>query len=226
MSATHVRTEKHRLAVSAARLDVLTGRRFSRLLVLSRSENSSDGKPMWLCACDCGATVAVRAVLLRNGRTTSCGCFAKELLVKRSSTHRMTRSREWETWHRMKQRCLDKNRSNFSYYGGRGIRVCERWMHSFESFMADMGTRPGDGYSIERLDHNGNYEPGNCKWATLSEQNRNKRSNVWLKFKGKRVLAADLAREYGVSQGCLRYRIARGIPLDRPVRRKVSSANV
>lgn len=204
--------------VSEHRLDVLTGRRFGRLLVLSRTENSTDGKPMWMCKCDCGKEKPVRAQLLRNGTTTSCGCLNRELTSKRSTTHGKTRTREWQTRHAIKERCLTQSCSSYAHYGGRGIRVCDKWLNSFESFLADMGERPGPGYSIDRIEPDGDYEPGNCRWATVVEQNRNKRTNVRYTINGKTQLAADWARESGLSHGATRYRVSKGIDLSLPLR--------
>lgn len=203
--------------ISAYRLDDLTGRRFGRWDVVGRSENDAQGKPRWLCRCECGRERLVRSAPLRSGKSLSCGCFAKEETSARSRKHGQTNTREWETWHRMKQRCYDANADRFQFYGGRGIRVCKRWLDSFQNFYADMGPRPGNGYSIERIDVDGNYEPSNCRWATTREQNRNKRTNVLITAFGRTQLASDWAREAGVSQTTIRDRLRRGLPAEKAV---------
>ena len=159
----------------------------------------------------------VRASALKNGTSTSCGCLRVELTVERSRTHGMTKSREYETWHRMKQRCLDKNNEHYKDYGARGIRVCFRWLNSFEAFLEDMGPRPGAGYSIERKRVNDDYQPDNCIWATIDVQNRNKRSNVFLEHDGQHKTVAEWARDLGLTQTALHDRLKRGWSIEETV---------
>lgn len=129
--------------------------------------------------CDCSTTRAVRVQLLRDGQSKSCGCLHKEIQAVRlkayATTHGLTRTGAWNSWMAMKTRCENEWNKAFKYYGGRGIQVCERWK-SFENFYADMGDRP-KGLTIDRIDVDGNYEPGNCRWATQQEQCRNKRTS-------------------------------------------------
>lgn len=200
-------------------LDDLTGRTFFCWLVVSRGKNDAQGKPQWVCRCECGSEKEVRAAPLRSGASKSCGCKRAELWLPSVVRHGQSDTVEYSTWRRIKQRCYDTGRGSFLHYGGRGISVCDRWLCSFENFFEDMGPRPGAGFSIERIDSNADYSPGNCKWATIAEQNRNKRSNVSIELQGRTQLAADWAREFGISQGCLRYRVAKGIPLTLPVRK-------
>lgn len=161
---------------------------------------------------------------MTQGTSESCGCLADELTVKRSTTHGMTNSREWETWHRMKRRCSDPNISSYPRYGGRGIRVCQRWLEAFQNFYDDMGKRPSGLYSIERLDSDGHYEPGNCVWATIAEQNCNKSNNVYIEANGETQTCAEWARRLGTNQTTIYSRLRMGWSHERsvtqPVRRK------
>lgn len=153
------------------RLD-LTGQKFGRLIVTSSA--GSNGRPLWNCRCDCGNTRVVMAGNLRGGISTSCGCFTIERIKEVNTTHGMSGTKEWMIWCQMRQRCLNPNHSRYAEWGGRGITVCDRWL-KFENFIADMGLRPPDKTSIDRIDNDGNYEPNNCRWATAKEQRLNQR---------------------------------------------------
>lgn len=151
----------------------LAGRWFGRLFVLSRAgshRHARGSHAVWLCRCDCGKERTFLATNLVNGRTASCGCLRRDLVV----THGQSSSSEYSSWQEMKRRCENPKHESYVNYGGRGISVCEKW-HSFDAFFADMGKKPSVEYTIERLDNHQGYEPSNCKWATHSEQNRHKR---------------------------------------------------
>lgn len=171
----------------------LTGSKFSRLTVVKRVANhSSSGNAVFQCVCDCGNLVDVTGSHLRTGHTGSCGC----LFVDFGGNHKhgATGTAEHDVWRSMLGRCNSPKRED---YHGRGIKVCKRW-HKFENFIADMGLRPSPDYSIEREGNNGNYEPGNCVWATSSQQGRNKRSNRYIELGGKRILLIEAAEKYGI----------------------------
>jgi hypothetical protein len=155
----------------------LAGQRFGRLTAIEaeRIELSSGRKVMgWRCACDCGAKTLVHAVHLKAGRVGSCGCLNKELTARRNRTHGRTGTREHRIWKAMIRRCYNKNVREYRFYGARGIAVCDRWRSSFENFYADVGRCP-EGKSLDRINNDGNYEAGNCRWATPQQQARNRR---------------------------------------------------
>src|SRR4051812_16633339 len=153
----------------------ISGRRFGRLVAVSIAGRANDRHAIWLCRCDCGATVNVPSGNLSTGNTASCGCFRKEKLSALRTTHGLSRHRspEYESWCAMLARVRATTGRRAIDYSGRGITVCERWL-KFENFLADMGDRPPD-RSLDRINNDGNYEPSNCRWATASEQNANQR---------------------------------------------------
>ena len=164
----------------------MTGRKYGRLLVLRRAPVVAKGVK-WECLCDCGVIKVVDGNDLRkpDGRATrSCGCMQREKLLAYSksctgkpghhTTHGLSGSLEYSSWANMWQRCTNPNDPKFHCYGARGITICERWQ-DFEAFFADMGLRPSADHSIDRIHNDGNYEPGNCRWATRSQQNKNRR---------------------------------------------------
>lgn len=158
-----------------------------------------------LSRCQCGVVHNVEVKTLRSGRSQSCGCLQREMMVRTKVTHGHSRptagghSPTYRAWASMKVRCTNENVPQWNDYGGRGISICERWFHSFEAFLEDMGERPSPAYSLDRKDNDGNYEPGNCRWATRKEQNENQRKQTHCK-RGHELTAANTIKRmiYGV----------------------------
>jgi hypothetical protein len=160
----------------------LIGHRFGRLTVIDEAPSLFRyGRKfaMWLCKCDCGQSKIIYYSSVAQGLTKSCGCLRSELSGDRGrkqlTTHGMTKSREFNSWRNMRDRCYNKHNKDYKNYGGRGITVCEEWNNSFEKFFSDMGKRP-IGKTLDRINNNGNYEPLNCKWSTHLDQIRNRRA--------------------------------------------------
>lgn len=182
----------------------LTGQRFMMFVVLRRVDDMYQGKPRmrWLCQCDCGNTVTLPSYHWE--RRMSCGCVPS---LFNTNTH--------GAWKGMIQRCGNPNNPGYANYGGRGIKVCHQWL-KIEQFFKDMGRCP-DGFSLDRIDTNGNYTPENCRWASRQTQNENRRWTVWIEFNGLRKTRAQWAREIGTSTGALKGRLRSGWPIHKAV---------
>lgn len=195
----------------------LTGQRFGRLVVIKRADKESTEKKKkayWECQCDCEKTTIAETSNLRGGQTKSCGCLKKERTKKSNTKHGFFGKPEYRAWASMMTRCFNTKNKGFPDYGGRGITVCERW-RKFENFYADLGQRPGKGYSLERLRNNGHYEPGNVIWATPKQQSRNKRNNIILTHNGQSNILADWAEELNIGDGAIRARLRRGWTIEQ-----------
>lgn len=190
----------------------LAGLRFGRLLVVERSLGQRDTK--WLCKCDCGSQKVIGSRALRTGRSTSCGCLHKEQLSSRVKTHGLSESFEYRVWIGMRQRCDNPKSSRHKDYGGRGIKVCDRWQ-SFEAFLSDMGNAPGDGYSLDRIDNDAGYSPENCRWALATQQARNTRRNHMVTIGDETRCLSEWAARIGINETSLRRRLQRGWQVDR-----------
>lgn len=164
-------------------------------------------------SCSCGVRKIYPGSWVARGETTSCGCLGLEQNAAKHRTHGMTFTTEYKVWRAMKGRCLRKSNKQYADYGGRGITVCERWL-KFENFFADMGKRP-EGLTLDRLDNNGNYEPGNCRWRDMTEQSNNKRNNRVLSFNGERMSVSMWAKKLGSKADTIRHRLSFGWSVER-----------
>lgn len=197
----------------------LTGQVFGRLTVLYRVDTPGTNRFKWHCRCECGNEIATRSSSLRGGLTQSCGCYKREVNAEVMATtgllntHGMTESVEYAAWANMKDRCGNPQHRQWPDYGGRGITVCDRWLHSFENFYQDMGPRPA-GMSIDRIDNDSGYFPENCRWATKKQQGNNRRKTHLVSFAGKTQTIAQWADELGVKYETLRARLKRW-PLEK-----------
>lgn len=198
------------------RLVDLTGQRFGRLTVLSRDVEKKGNAVCWLCLCDCGKMVVIRGGCLKSKNTQSCGCLNKEKIMTTNTTHGHRSmggcSRTYRSYYNMINRCTNSNDKRYLDYGGRGITICQRWLDSFENFLEDMGECPGR-LTIDRIDNDKGYEPGNCRWTTMKEQNRNRRDNKLTlckanrirEFKWAGISTKDLAEQFNVHTSMISY---------------------
>lgn len=204
---------------------IITGERFGRLVVLHETpKRPSNAGRRVLCQCDCdfNKTIDVLFSALHSGNTRSCGCLHKEQLREMATTHGHNRpgkrTHVYGAYNAMKQRCENTNHLKYKDYGGRGIKVCERWLNSFEDFLADMGEPPSDKHTLDRFpDMNGNYEPGNVRWATAKEQCNNKRNNRLLTFNGETKTMTEWANQFGISDVTILKRLKRGWSVEKAI---------
>ena len=195
-------------------VDDITGNTFGQWKALEYAGTNAKQTRMWRCICSCGTERLVKGIDLRHGRTKKCiRCRNRSNPTKHGHTSNKQWSGAFRSWLAMRARCEKPTDVNYRNYGGRGIRVCERWQ-SFEAFVEDMGDRP-KGRTIDRMDVNGDYEPSNCRWATRLEQGFGRRDNQWLTHDGRTQRLIDWARELGLLPSSLCCRIRRGWPLEK-----------
>lgn len=190
----------------------ITGERYGRLIAVRRVQNRGR-RTVWLFECDCGSTKKIGLEAVRGGLTQSCGCIKKEEIARRSTRHGHSvgrkKSRTLRAWQHAKGRCFNPHDQKFPIYGGRGITMCERWRKDFSAFLANMGEcLPGK--TLDRINPHGNYEPGNCRWATSHEQARTRTDNVLVAHQGTTLVLKDFAAAVGVNYKSLHSRIRYG----------------
>lgn len=185
----------------------LTGQKFNHWTVLSRNPTKHK-ESLWNCVCRCGTEAVITASNLRGNKSKSCGCWRDERNSNDNSSHGMSGTLVYISWQRMKDRCLNPNNPKYKDYGGRGIKVYEEWLYSFETFYAYVGDPPSSDHSLDRFpNNNGNYEPGNVRWASREEQGRNKRNNVLFTVGDVSRTLPEWAEVSGIKLGTLCTRI-------------------
>ena len=194
------------------RREEIEGQRFGNWLVLTFEGMTPGRNARYLCRCVCGVEKVVLRMSLVNGDSTSCGCHGKELRRTVATKHQGCvnglKSPEYQAWQDMLARCERPNHPKFRIYGERGIRVCKRWRESFADFLSDVGKRPSPNHSLDRYpDNDGNYEPGNCRWAIPKEQARNRRTTKLLTLQGETLPLATWAERLGMSRITLQQRV-------------------
>lgn len=206
----------------------ITGQQFGRWIVLNEAKEQKRGQhTMWTCRCRCGTIRDVDGRTLRSGLSQSCGCFKLEKTIARLTKHGHAagnQTKAYRCWCALRSRCMNPNQqSTWLKYGGRGITFCKRW-ESYENFLADMGEPPTPEHSIDRIDNDGNYEPGNCRWATNQEQARNRRSTHLYDYGGRSKTLGAWAAQYGIPEGVLLHRLQRNWPIEtalqQPIRKR------
>ncbi len=188
-------------------MNVVMNSYYGKLLVIAvAQENDTNRSSLYRCRCDCGKETEVIGYNLVSGNSKSCGCTLRK--------HGYHGTAEYKTWSRMKSRCNDLGNSN---YGGRGIRVDSRWVESFPTFLADMGPKPTQDHTLDRIDVEGGYSPENCRWATSEEQSNNRTDNVYYDVDGQRLSQAQLARSVGLSPSTLNLRLKGGMSVEEAI---------
>ncbi len=194
----------------------IIGLRFGRAVPLRRTDKNRQRLWNYECQCDCGTLFVTNGSSLRRGLTRSCGCLMhrpRPDLAARNTTHGLSKTATWQSFHTMIQRCENPNNPKYPRYGGRGILVCDKW-HRFEEFFKDMGLKP-EGKTIGRIDNDGHYEPANCEWQTDEEQARNRSNNRIVEFNGEKHLLVEWSEKMGIPHGALRQRLHRGWSVER-----------
>lgn len=209
----------------------ISGQLFGRLTAVSRAENAKNGHTRWLCKCECGNTTVVDRSNLSSGQIKSCGCWHRESRPAINRTHGHSAggkiSGTYRSWQAAINRCTNPKNPKWSSYGGRGIKICERWMNSFEAFLADMGERPL-GMTLDRYpDNDGNYEPGNCRWADAKAQSNNTRRNALITAFGRTQTLAQWRDELDgfLSETTIQSRLRRGWEPERALSQPADPAD-
>jgi len=181
---------------------------FGLLTALSKRKSKNTKNSYWVCLCECGNHTTVSRCHLVSGHTKSCGCYGKSIRRAALTTHGLSKAHpsEYQTWKSMRRRCLVKSYKNYVTYGGRGITICDRWA-SFKNFLDDMGKRPSNLYSIDRIDNNENYTPGNCRWATRYTQSNNRRNNIKLTLHGLTMNISQWSERLDIGDSTIRARV-------------------
>lgn len=170
-------------------------------------------KSLWEVKCDCGNIVVKDYSALKKG-VKSCGCATSKLISQSNSRHGLSKHKAYTVWRSMKARCYNKNHKAYKNYGGRGISVCSRWLESVENFWADMGSTYAEGLELDRIDNDGNYEPNNCRWATVKLNTQNRRNNKYINTPSGEMLLCEASKVSGINHTTLSYRASKNVPAE------------
>ena len=196
----------------------LIGMKFGRLTVLERAPNKGR-QARWLCQCECGKKCVVPTARLNNGNTQSCGCLRLERMkANHATTHKMAGTKIYKSWCDLKRRCTCPTDPHYERWGGRGIKIYEPWFNDFQAFYDYVSKLPHygeEGYTLDRINNDGNYEPGNLRWADADTQCRNKRNNIWIDYNGEQMILKDASRTSGLPYAAVYKRYRRGARGDR-----------
>jgi len=203
------------------KIEIKIGDKFNKLTFQKEISRNRFNNRQGVFICDCGKTTIAVISKVNSGERKSCGCIHRmgAKIIHGDTVNKM--SIEYSVWARMKDRCLRIKSKSYKNYGGRGIKVCDRWINSFENFLADMGRKPTLKHSIERIDNNGNYEPFNCKWAVSYDQQRNTRQNLMITHENKTMCLADWSKEIGINRSTIKKRINSGWSMIDTLTKKV-----
>lgn len=193
----------------------LTGQRFGSLIVIERAENTKNNKAQWLCRCDCGNLTVVQRANLKSGGTVSCGCKRKP--------HGKVHSRLYNIWRGIKQRCSNPNATGYKNYGGRGVAVCDEWLHNFQAFY-DWSMQNGyaENLTIDRVNTDENYSPDNCRWVTQKVQQNNKRTNHYITFNGETHTIREWEDKLNLKRGVVDSRLRRGKTIEEALGKEIA----
>lgn len=190
----------------------LSDTKFGKLTAIKVAYKNKNGESVWECVCECGNVINVVCSNLKNGHSTSCGCYKKTCSI----THNETKTRLHRIWASMKARCYNTNHPKYKHWGGRGVVVCTEWKDSYETFR-DWALANGyrDDLQIDRIDNNGNYEPKNCRWATPKQQSNNKRNNCIITYKNETHTISEWSIIIGVKSATIQRRLAKNMPIEK-----------
>lgn len=200
------------------RIKNLVGKKFGRLTVVEISGRTNRQQVTWRCLCECGNYTVVSNTGLQSGNTKSCGCLKHDILIRRNKkgSDPDKKTRLYRIWQRMKYRCENEQSSDYKYYGGKGVSVCENWKNDFQSFKKwALINGYNDDLTIDRINVNGNYEPSNCKWATMAQQCINTTKNHFITYKGETHTLSEWSKKFKMDGSKIRYRLNHNWPLDK-----------
>lgn len=209
----------------------LVGKKFGRLLVIEKTDKRDiTGGVVWKCKCDCGNITFTTSHSLTTSHCRSCGCYKIDFNREQGKTnftkHGMKHTRLYNTWCNIKQRCYGIDCKNYKNYGARGIKVCDEWLNDFMCFYNwAMDNGYNNELTIDRVDVNGNYEPSNCRWATMTEQANNKTTNHYVLYKGAKMTVKQLSDKYGIAYRTLLCRINRGWDVEKAVNTPIKGSD-